>query len=85
MRLLEGKGVLMALIVYDSKTGNTEKMAFMVAEGIREVDGVECIAKRVEDTTLEDLIQAHGIIVGSPTYYGSMSGELKVFLTNPSK
>jgi len=71
--------LLKALIIYDSKTGNTEKMAFMIAEGVREADGVECVVKRVEDATLEDLIQAHGIIVGSPTYYGCMSGKLKEF------
>jgi NAD(P)H dehydrogenase (quinone) len=76
---LERKGLLKALIIYDSKTGNTEKMAFMIAEGVREADGVECVAKRVEDATLEDLIQTHGIIVGSPTYYGCMSGKLKEF------
>ena len=71
--------MLKALIIYDSKTGNTEKMAFLVAEGVRESDGVECVVKRVEDATLEDLIQAQGIIVGSPTYYGGMSGKLKEF------
>jgi NAD(P)H dehydrogenase (quinone) len=76
---LERKGLLKVLIIYDSKTGNTEKMAFMIAEGVREADGVECVVKRVEDATLEDLIQAHGIIVGSPTYYGCMSGKLKEF------
>lgn len=68
-----------ALIIYDSETGNTEKMAVMIAEGIREAGGVECVVKRVEDATLEDLIQAHGAIVGSPTYYGCMSGKLKEF------
>jgi len=72
--------LLKALIIYDSKTGNTEKMAFMIAEGVREVDGVECIVKKVEDATLEDLMEAQGIIVGSPTYYGCMSGKLKEFL-----
>lgn len=71
--------MLKALIIYDSKTGNTEKMALLVAEGVREAEGVECIVKRVEDATLEDLIQAQGIIVGSPTYYGCMSGKLKEF------
>jgi len=71
--------LLKALIIYDSETGNTEKMAVMIAEGIRETDGVECVVKRVRDATLEDLIQAHGVIVGSPTYYGCMSGKLKEF------
>ena len=72
--------MLKALIIYDSKTGNTEKMAFMIAKGVKEADDVECVVKRVEDATLEDLIQAHGIIMGSPTYYGCMSGKLKEFL-----
>jgi len=71
---------LKALIIYDSKTGNTKKMAFIIAEGVREAEGIECVVKRVEDATLEDLIQAQGIIVGSPTYYGCMSGKLKEFL-----
>jgi NAD(P)H dehydrogenase (quinone) len=82
---LERKGLLKALIIYDSKTGNTEKMAFMIAEGVREADGVECVVKRVEDATLEDLMQAHGIIVGSPTYYGCMSGKLKEFFDKSVK
>jgi NAD(P)H dehydrogenase (quinone) len=76
---LEGRGLLKALIIYDSKTGNTEKMAFMIAEGVREVDGIDCVVKKVEDATLEDLMEAQGIIVGSPTYYGCMSGKLKEF------
>jgi len=76
---------LEALIIYDSKTGNTEKMAVMIAEGIREADGVECVVKRVEDAKLEDLIKAHGIIVGSPTYYGCMSGKLKEFFDKSVK
>lgn len=69
--------MLKALIIYDSKTGNTEKMASMIAEGVKETGNIECVVKKVENATLEDLIQAHGIIVGSPTYYGCMSGKLK--------
>ncbi|MEM1550057.1 MAG: NAD(P)H-dependent oxidoreductase [Candidatus Methanomethylicia archaeon] len=65
------------LIVYDSRTGNTEKMAYAVAEGAREVEGVEVIVKRVEETSLNDLVEAQGIIMGSPTYYGQMSSKLK--------
>ena len=74
-----------ALIIYDSKTGNTEKMAFMIAEGVREADNVECVIKRVEEAKLEDLIKAHGIIVGSPTYYGCMSGKVKEFFDKSVK
>ena len=65
------------LIVYDSRTGNTEKAAFLIAEGARRVSGVNCIVKRVEDATLNDLLNADGIIIGSPTYYGGMSAKIK--------
>ncbi|MBS7625164.1 NAD(P)H-dependent oxidoreductase [Candidatus Bathyarchaeota archaeon] len=65
------------LIVYDSRTGNTEKAAFLVAEGVRKVSGVNCVVKRVDDVTLDDLLNANGIMVGSPTYYGGMSAKIK--------
>lgn len=65
------------LVVYDSKTGNTEKMAYAVAEGIKTVGGITVDVKKVEQTTLEDLQAADGIIIGSPTYYGEMSAKIK--------
>jgi len=68
------------LVVYDSKTGNTEKTAKLVAEGVKEVEGVKCILKRVDDVSLDDLLKSDGIIIGSPTYYGLMSGKIKRLL-----
>jgi len=68
------------LVVYDSRTGNTEKMAFAVAEGVNLVSGVEVTAKKVDQTSIEDLPSVDGIIMGSPTYYGQMSAKLKVLI-----
>lgn len=65
------------LVVYDSKTGHTEKMAFAVAEGAKQVKGMDVLVKKVNETTNEDLLNAYGIIVGSPTYYGQMSWKIK--------
>jgi NAD(P)H dehydrogenase (quinone) len=73
------------LIVCDSKTGNTEKMAFAVAEGAKQVEGIEVVVKRVEKTSLEDLMAADGIIMGSPTYYGQMSAKLKALIDESVK
>ncbi|MGB9959657.1 MAG: flavodoxin family protein [Candidatus Bathyarchaeales archaeon] len=70
------------LVVYDSKTGNTEKMAFAVAEGAKQVGGVEVVVKKVDQTSLEDLVDADGIIMGSPTYFGQMSAKLKALIDN---
>ena len=65
------------LITYYSRTGNTEKMAQHVARGVKEVKGVHCVAKPVEETTPEELTKYDGIIMGSPVYYGTMAAELK--------
>jgi NAD(P)H dehydrogenase (quinone) len=68
------------LIVYDSNSGNTEKMAFAVAEGAKQVQGADVTVKKVDKASLDDLLAADAIIVGSPTYYGEMSGKLKTFI-----
>jgi NAD(P)H dehydrogenase (quinone) len=64
------------LIVYDSKTGNTEKMAKAVAKGAENVDA-KVTLKRAENVKDQDLLDADGIIMGSPTYFGQMSAKLK--------
>ena len=58
-----------ALIAYYSRTGHTESMAMAIAEGMRSVKGVEVIVKRVEDVTNRVLLEAHAIVLGSPTYF----------------
>jgi len=73
------------LIVYDSKTGNTEKMAFAVAEGARHVSGTKVVVKKADKTKLKDLLDADGIIIGSPTYFGQMSAKLKALLDESVK
>jgi len=52
-------------------------MAFAVAEGAREVGGFDVILKKIDETTNDDLLKADAIIVGSPTYFGQMSGKVK--------
>ncbi len=70
------KGVKV-LVVYDSATGNTEKMAMAVVEGARKVRAARVMAKTAGKTAISDLLDADAIIAGSPTYYGQMSAPLK--------
>ena len=65
------------LIVYYSRSGNTQKMAEAVREGVEETGGVDVEVKKVEETTPEDLLEPEGIIMGSPVYYGTLAAELK--------
>jgi NAD(P)H dehydrogenase (quinone) len=72
------------LILYDSKTGNTEKMAFSVAEGVRNI-GIEVEIKHVDDTSVDVLPQLDGLILGSPVYYGQPSKKIKGFIDESVK
>lgn len=68
------------LVVYDSRTGNTERMAHAVAEGAMKVKGTRAVVVKVDKVKIRDLIDFDAIIMGSPTYYGNMSGKMKSFI-----
>ncbi len=73
-------------IIFDSVTGNTEKMAHAVAEGAREAGNIDVVVKHVDDAEKEDLL-SEGVIIGSPAYCGLMTWKLKRFFdtkTNPA-
>lgn len=65
-----------ALVIYYSRSGNTKKMAETVAEGI-EKEGLETVLRAVKDVNSDELLKYDAIIIGSPTYYGTMAAELK--------
>jgi len=67
------------LIVYYSRSGNTEKMAEYIAEGLKK-GAVEAEVKKVQEVKPDDLLKFDGIIIGSPTYYGTMAAEIKRLL-----
>jgi NAD(P)H dehydrogenase (quinone) len=73
------------LIVYDSKSGNTETMALAVAKGAEQAGDLEVTVKRAEETKNSDLLAADGIIMGSPTYFGQMSAKLKAVIDESVK
>ena len=73
------------LVTYHSDTGNTEKMAQGVAEGAKAVPGTSVILKRVGEVAADDLSSSDAVIVGSPVYFGNMSGEVKTFFNNWTK
>jgi len=70
--------LLKLLILYYSQTGNTEKMARAVAEGAKSVAGVNVELKYFARP--EDLAEADGIILGTPTYHHDAGIEMKRLL-----
>ncbi len=71
------------LILYDSQTGNTERMAEAVAEGARSVPGVEVELKYYARP--EELTDVDAIIFGSPTYYHEITLPIKQMLEEAAK
>ncbi len=66
------------LVLYDSETGHTAKMAEYVAEGARKYP-VNVRLLSVDEATKEDILWCDGIAVGSPTYLGVLSWKMKKF------
>jgi len=72
------------LILYYSRSGNTAKMAEIVAGGVRD-SGAEAVVRAVKDAGVDELPGYDGIIIGSPTYYGTMAAEIKKFIDDSVK
>jgi NAD(P)H dehydrogenase (quinone) len=71
---------MQVLVLYYTRSGNTKKLAEGVAEGVRQVKGVEAVLRSTEEVTEGDFVNSEGIVAGSPVYFGSMAAELKVVL-----
>ena len=79
--LRELKDMSKIAIVYDSKTGNTEKMAKAIAEGASTVKGVETALYKVGTRfSIHALNDADAIMLGSPSRYGLPTLEMKEFI-----
>jgi len=72
------------LIIYQSVTGNTAAMAEAVEEGVKKA-GVKVVRKKIEDTSVDDLLEPEGIIIGSPTYFAATTAEVKRLIDDSIK
>ena len=69
-----------ALIVYASRTGATQKIADLIAEGIRIAGHEATVIKAGEIKKETDLKDCGAYIFGSATYHGDMMQPMKTFL-----
>ncbi len=74
--------VVKVLVTYHSLSGNTERMAEAVVNGVKSVSGASVLLKRVGKVTADDLFSSDAVVVGSPVYWSNMSGEVKTFFDN---
>ena len=69
------------LIVYHTQSESTERMADAVHDGAchEDVSGVEVRRLMCRDAGADDLLWAHGLLLGTPENFGYMSGAMKDF------
>jgi len=69
-------------VVYHSAQGHTEHIARLVAEGARSIADTEVQLLQAEALTRqpEALLPFDGLLLGSPTYLGGVSGPFKSFM-----
>ena len=78
---METRGLSRVLVIYDSQSGFTEKMAKFVIKGAEKVKGVEVELLKVgAPFSLFKLEKADAIIFGSPNNYSNVTLEMKTFL-----
>jgi flavodoxin len=68
--------MMKALIVYDTKTGNTEKIALAISVGMKGA-GTDVMIKKADDAKEEDFKAADAWIIGGPTHAWSASSAAK--------
>jgi multimeric flavodoxin WrbA len=69
------------LVVYHSQQrGNTKELAEALADGARQA-GAHVVLINTNDrrVTLDDLMGADAVAIGSPDYYGYVAGTIKTF------
>jgi NAD(P)H dehydrogenase (quinone) len=94
---------LKLLILYYSMFGHVHRMAEEIAQGAREVEGIDVVLRRVPETlpaevldkmgatepqkkfahipvcTPQELAAADAVIIGTPTRFGNMCGQMRQF------
>jgi len=71
--------MMKVVVIYYSRGGTTKKMAEVIYEGIKN-KSVEVDIFSVSEIKPEQLLEYDGIIIGSPTYYGTLAAQIKELL-----
>jgi flavodoxin len=72
------------LIVFDTKHGNTQKVAELIGDGINAVEGNETEVVNVKGFAINEDKTYDLILIGSPNHIGSHTKSIKKFISNLS-
>lgn len=67
-------------IIYHSESGNTQKIAGMIAEGAHVCDDIEVKTMSIDEVDEAFVAEAKAVILGTPTHGGTYSWQMKKWL-----
>ena len=68
------------LVSYYSQTGNTEKLAVAIGKGASAVKGIAVTVKKTADVKDAEILEADGILLGTPVHWANAAAEAHRFL-----
>jgi len=74
-----------AVIIYESKYGNTRLVAEEIIKGIKEVSGIETVLSKVNKVDLNQLKESELILIGTPTHFGTATRSIRGFIDKLKK
>ena len=74
-----------AIVVYESKYGNTKLVAETIVEGMNQVSGTEAILAELNDADLTQIDEFDAILVGSPNHMGGATRSIRKFIDKLGK
>lgn len=73
-----------AIIIYETRSGNTEMMAKAIETGLKEA-GAEVELKKAARANADDLKGVDAVVLGSPTYVRNLIAAMRTFLFEMDK
>lgn len=74
-----------AIIVYESKWGNTRLVAENIAEGMKETSGMEAMLRELKAVKLTEIGDFDTVLIGSPNHIGRATASIRKFIDKLGK
>ncbi len=72
------------LVAYDTKYGNTQRVAELIADGLK-VAGAEAVVENMKKVNIDEAAGFDAILIGSPNHMGRPTRTFKKFVGNLQK
>jgi flavorubredoxin len=74
-----------AIVIYESKYGNTRLVAEKIAEGMNQVSGVQAASADYKDASAKRLGEYEVIVIGSPNHMGGPTSSIRKLIDGMAK